>query len=37
MPLGLLLTSAQGSYGVNAFARFPDGRPITCIDGKLKL
>lgn len=34
---GLLLTSAQGSYSFTAFAKFPDGRPITCIEGKVKL
>lgn len=32
-----LLTSAQGTYGINAFARYPGGHPISCVDGKLKM
>ncbi|KAG6359688.1 hypothetical protein INS49_013211 [Diaporthe citri] len=27
----------HGTYGINAFARFPDGRPISCVEGKVKM
>ncbi|KAK7722217.1 Phosphatidylglycerol/phosphatidylinositol transfer protein [Diaporthe eres] len=27
----------HGTYGINAFARYPDGHPISCVDGKLKI
>ncbi|KAI7785915.1 phosphatidylglycerol phosphatidylinositol transfer protein [Diaporthe eres] len=27
----------HGTYGINAFARYPGGHPISCVDGKLKM